>query len=102
MPSAGSCSFIAYTSFYLALAAMKLADAVAIAFSAPLVITALSVVFLGEKVGLKRWIAILGGFAGVLVIVRPGAGVFEPAALLAVVCAFTLRDRPTVGETTRT
>lgn len=85
----GFMQFLAYTSFYLAIAAMKLADAVAIAFSAPLVITALSVVFLGEKVGIKRWIAILGGFAGVLVIVQPGAGVFEPAALLAVMCAVT-------------
>lgn len=85
----GFLQFTAYTSFYLALAAMRLADAVAIAFSAPLVITVLSVIFLGEKVGLKRWLAIFGGFAGVLVIVRPGAGVFEPAALLAVVCAFS-------------
>ncbi len=83
----GFLQFVAYTSFYLAIAAMRLADAVAIAFSAPLVITILSVLFMGEKVGLKRWLAILGGFAGVLVIVRPGAGVFEPAALLAVLCA---------------
>ncbi|MGI9406542.1 MAG: DMT family transporter [Hyphomicrobiaceae bacterium] len=83
----GLCQFIAYTSFYLALAAMRLADAVAIAFSAPLVITVLSVIFLGEKVGIKRWGAIVIGIAGVVVIVRPGTGVFEPAALFAVTCA---------------
>ncbi|MEO0619538.1 MAG: DMT family transporter, partial [Pseudomonadota bacterium] len=85
----GTLLFTAYTSFYLAIAAMALADVVAIAFSSPLIITMFAVFFLGEKVGLKRWAAITIGFVGVLFIVRPGAGVFEPAALLAVICAVT-------------
>ncbi|MEL7543280.1 MAG: DMT family transporter, partial [Pseudomonadota bacterium] len=85
----GMLLFTAYTSFYLALAAMALADVVAIAFSSPLIITVFAVVFLGEKVGIKRWTAIAVGFIGVLFIVRPGAGVFEPAAVLAIVCAVT-------------
>ncbi|MEL6423059.1 MAG: DMT family transporter [Pseudomonadota bacterium] len=85
----GAMLFVAYTSFYLALAAMALADAVAIAFSAPLIITVLSVIFFAEKVGVKRWAAIGVGFLGVIIIARPGTGVFEPAALLAVLCALT-------------
>lgn len=63
---------------------MPLADVVAITFIAPLLITALSVPLLGEKVGLRRWIAVLVGFAGMLVIVRPGTGIFGTAALLPV------------------
>ena len=52
----------------------------------PLVITALSVPFLGEQVGWRRWLAVSIGFAGTLIIVQPGADVFNPAALLALLC----------------
>ncbi len=72
----------AITSMFIAVGLMQLADAIAIAFVAPLLITGLSVVFLGERVGLAHWMAILVGFAGMLVIIRPGAGVFDPAALV--------------------
>ena len=67
---------------FTAVGFMPLADAVAITFIAPLLITALSVPFLGERVGLRRWIAVCVGFAGMLVIIRPGGGLFQPAALL--------------------
>ena len=70
-------------SFFWALSQMKLADAVAIAFAAPIIITALSVPLLREPVGLRRWLAIGVGFCGVLVILRPGLGVFQWAALAA-------------------
>ena len=80
-------AFAAYTSFYLAVAAMPLADATALFFSAPLFVTALSVPILGERVGLRRWLAVVAGFLGVIVMLRPGAGVFEPAGLFAVACA---------------
>jgi len=80
-------AFGAYISYFLAIAAMPLADAVAIAFAAPLVITLLSALFLGEDVGIRRWTGVIVGFIGVLVIARPGANGFEPAALLAVACA---------------
>ena len=69
--------------FFYALSKMKLADAIAIAFAAPIIITALSVPLLREAVGLRRWIAIVVGFAGVLIILRPGGGVFDWAALAA-------------------
>ena len=52
----------------------------------PLVVTALSVPMLGEQVGWRRWLAVLIGFVGTLIIVQPGSGVFNPAALLALVC----------------
>lgn len=52
----------------------------------PLVITALSVPMLGEQVGWRRWLAVLIGFVGTLIIVQPGTGVFNPAALLALLC----------------
>jgi drug/metabolite transporter (DMT)-like permease len=70
-------------SFFWALSAMKLVDAVAIAFAAPIIITALSVPLLKETVGRRRWIAIGVGFCGVLIMLRPGIGVFQWAALAA-------------------
>ena len=58
--------------FVAALKYLPLADVQAIAASAPLMVVALSVPFLGEKVGWRRWSAVAVGFAGVLIIVRPG------------------------------
>lgn len=54
----------------------------AIGFTVPLIVTALSVLFLREPVGWRRWTAIAVGFVGVLIIVRPGSEVFHPATLL--------------------
>lgn len=80
--------FVSYTSYYLALAAMPLAAVVAIAFSTPMIILIASVLVFGDPVGPRRWFAVAVGFAGVLVILRPGADAFEPAALFAVLSAF--------------
>lgn len=85
----GALLLVCYTSFYLSLPAMPLASAVALSFSSPLIITALAGPMLGEKVGPDRWLAVLVGFAGVLVIVRPDEGVLEPAALLPLLSALT-------------
>ena len=71
--------------FFYCFAHMKLADVVAISFAAPLFITALSVPMLGEKVGVRRWSACLVGFAGVIVMVNPGASLFGEMALIALV-----------------
>ena len=68
--------------FFSALRYLALADAVAINFFAPLLVTAFSIPILKEQVGLRRWIAILVGFAGVMVIIRPGLGVMHWAAIL--------------------
>ncbi|HLS67930.1 MAG TPA: DMT family transporter [Kiloniellales bacterium] len=68
--------------FFYAYANMKLADAVAISFAAPLFITALSVPLLGERVGVRRWSACLLGFFGVLIMIRPGPGILQSIALV--------------------
>ena len=73
--------------FFLGLAAMPLAEAVAIFFISPLVITVFSVVFLGEKVGPRRWSAIVVGFVGVLIMMCPGTEAFRVASLLPLVAA---------------
>ncbi len=78
----------AYLAFVLAIATMPLADGVAIYFTMPLFIAGLVGPFLGERVPGYRWMAIIAGFVGVIVMIRPGSGVFEPAALLALVSAF--------------
>jgi drug/metabolite transporter (DMT)-like permease len=69
---------------FTAFALMPLAEAVALMLSGPIFLTALSVPLLGERVGIRRWSAVGVGFVGVLVMTRPGAGVFQPAALLAI------------------
>ncbi|MEK9646915.1 MAG: DMT family transporter [Alphaproteobacteria bacterium] len=68
---------IAATGYFYALAEIPLADAVAIMFSRPLYGTIFAMVFLGELVGLRRWTATAIGFAGVLVMVRPGFETFN-------------------------
>jgi drug/metabolite transporter (DMT)-like permease len=73
---------LATTLFFTALRYLPLADAVAINFAAPLLVTALSIPLLGEKVGWRRWCAIVVGFLGVLLIIRPGLGVMHWAAVL--------------------
>jgi drug/metabolite transporter (DMT)-like permease len=74
--------------YFLALTYMPLADMVAILFVSPLLVTALCVPLLGESVGPRRWIAVTIGFVGALVIIRPGLGVFQWAALLPLLVAF--------------
>ncbi|MCX7890293.1 MAG: DMT family transporter [Rhodobacteraceae bacterium] len=81
----GLVMFAAYTSYYLALAALPMATTVALYFSAPLFITVLSVLVLGEHVGPRRWAAVVAGFAGVVLMLRPGGSLFDWAALLPVV-----------------
>ena len=61
---------------------MPMAEAQAISFIHPVLLTLLAVIFLGEKVSRRGWVAVLLGFSGVLVIVRPGGGLFTPVALL--------------------
>jgi drug/metabolite transporter (DMT)-like permease len=74
--------------YFLGLAAMPLADNVAVFFVAPLMITALSVPLLGERVSAQRWVAVGIGLAGVIVMMRPGATTFHWAALLPFASAF--------------
>jgi drug/metabolite transporter (DMT)-like permease len=81
------CGLVAFVCFYAALRHLPLADAVAIAFASPFLVTALGRFVLKEAVTARQWLAIGVGFAGMLVIVRPGGSGFHPAALLVMVCS---------------
>jgi drug/metabolite transporter (DMT)-like permease len=69
--------FLSFTTHFMGLAALPLADIAAIRYSAPLIITFLSVVLLGETVGPRRWLSLIIGFMGVLFIVNPGSATFN-------------------------
>ncbi len=84
----GAINVVSACCFYLGLRALPLAEATAIAFAAPLFVTALSVLILKERVDGRRWLAVLAGFAGVLIIVRPGTDAFQAATLLPLTTAF--------------
>jgi drug/metabolite transporter (DMT)-like permease len=73
--------------FVIAIARVPLATASAIGFTAPLIVTALSVPLLGESVGWRRWSAVAIGFAGALMVIRPGTGFRDPAVLLLLLSA---------------
>lgn len=74
--------------FFTSIMHLGLAEATALIFVAPLFITAISAMFLGEHVGWRRWLAVLVGFLGVLIIVRPGGATFQLVSLLPVATAF--------------
>ena len=80
---------VAYTTYYMAFPALPLADAVALFFTVPLFAMALAVPILGESIGWRRITAVVVGFAGVMVMLRPGVGLFEPAALLSLFSSVT-------------
>ncbi|MFM2279662.1 MAG: hypothetical protein RLZZ444_1893 [Pseudomonadota bacterium] len=80
---------VAYTTYYMAFPALPLADAVALYFTVPLFTLALGATLFGETIGWRRIGAVLVGFLGVIVMLRPGAGLFEPAALLTLFSAAT-------------
>jgi drug/metabolite transporter (DMT)-like permease len=81
----GLCLFLSFTTYMLGLAALPLADVAAIRYSGPLMITALSVLFLGERVEPRRWLALLVGFVGVLLIVRVGSASFNLGSVFVLV-----------------
>lgn len=74
---------MALACFIEAVKDIPLADATAVTFAAPLLMTALAVPLLGEKVGMRRWSAVIVGLCGVMVIANPSTGIFQMAALWA-------------------
>ena len=78
---------IAMFGFFYGLSKMPLVNALTLAFIAPLAVTALSVPILGEHVGWRRWSAVIFGFAGVLIILRPGSGLLTPASVAVLAAA---------------
>jgi drug/metabolite transporter (DMT)-like permease len=76
--------------FFLALNDLPIANTLAIYFVQPILITALSPLLLGERVGMRRWISVSIGFVGVIIIIRPGFQVLNPGvvyALLSGLCS---------------
>jgi len=84
--------------FFTGLAVMPFADALAISFVAPLFITAFSALFMGEPVGPHRWAAVIAGMTGVVVLIRPGAGIVDPAAILLVLAALFYATGNLIGR----
>ena len=74
--------------FFYSISIISMAKALTLAFIAPLVTTALSTIILGEKVGIKRWSAVIVGFLGSLIVIRPGLIEFNLATLAALGTGF--------------
>ena len=75
------------TMFIMGVAYVPLADAVAVTFVAPFMVTIMGALILREPVGIRRWIAVALGFVGTLIVIRPGMGVIHPAAFLIIIAA---------------
>ncbi|NNG04119.1 MAG: DMT family transporter [Inquilinus sp.] len=82
------------TLFIVAVSFVPLADAVAVSFVAPFIVTVFGALVLREPVGLRRWAAVTIGFIGTLIVIRPGLGVIHPAVALVLLAAtlFALRQ----------
>lgn len=87
------CEALAAVTYITALGMMPIANASAIIQALPLAVTLGAAVFLKEPVGWRRWSAIMVGFAGVLIIVRPGPEGFTPAALIVIASMFITAAR---------
>ncbi|WP_105430334.1 DMT family transporter [Neorhizobium sp. T6_25] len=74
--------------FFAAVKYMPLADVFAIYFVEPFMLTMMSAIFLREKVGWRRWLAIVVGFSGAMIVIQPSYAIFGWTALLPVACAF--------------
>jgi S-adenosylmethionine uptake transporter len=85
----GSCAFMSYICYYLAISGLPLADAATITFSAPIMVTAMSALIFREQVGWRRWCAVLFGFAAIVMVVGPKGHFNNGFVVLALAAAFT-------------
>ena len=74
--------------FFYGLSKMPLVNAFTLGYTAPLMTTALAAIFLGEPVGWRRWMAVTMGFAGALIMLRPGSGTVSWASIAVLIAAF--------------
>ena len=88
-----ACEALAAITYITALGMMPIANASAIQQAVPLAVTLGAMIFLKEPVGWRRWSAIVVGFVGVLIIIRPGPDGFNTAALLVITCMFATAAR---------
>jgi len=102
----GLVAVLSALTFVFAISRVPLADAIAVSFVAPFMVTLLGALALRETVGIRRWAAVIVGFAGTLVVIRPGFGVFHPAIFLVLIAAAAFAVRQVLsrhlGRTDRT
>lgn len=91
--SRGAFAATSATLFIIAVSYVPLADAVAITFVAPFIVTVMGAAILKEAVGIRRWTAVTIGFIGTLIVIRPGMGVVHPAAFLLIIAAAVFAGR---------
>ncbi len=84
--------------FVFAIRHAELADAVAVSFVAPFFLTILGALLLGEKVGIRRWSAVVIGFIGAMIIIRPGTDAVHPAVFLVLLAAALYALRQVIGR----
>lgn len=94
----GFSSIVSACSFIFALRYLPLAEAVAVSFVAPFFVVLMGAWILKEKVGFRRWLSIVVGFIGALIIIRPGLGVFDPATILVLIEAFAFAGRQVLSR----
>ncbi|MEM9425228.1 MAG: DMT family transporter [Pseudomonadota bacterium] len=94
----GAVAACSATLFIFGVGYVALADAVAVSFVAPFMVTVLGALILSEPVGLRRWVAVTLGFAGALIVIRPGLGIVHPAAGLIVLAAFFFALRQIISR----
>ena len=94
----GLLAFFAFTTYYLALQTIPLADAAAVYMTAPLFVTLLSALLLSERVGLHRWAAVLTGFAAVLFMLDPGSSLFRIEAAMPLFSALCYAMIPIINR----
>lgn len=94
----GAATSVSATCFILALAYVPLASAVSVTFVAPFIVTILGMVVLRERISPQRWIAVIMGFLGTLIIIRPGADTFHPAILFVVIAASAFAVRQVISR----
>jgi len=94
----GVAAALSATFFIFGLNFVALADAVAVTFVAPLVVTMMAALLLGEHVGLHRWAATIIGFLGALIVIRPGMEGFHPGLLLPLMAAILFAVRQVISR----
>ena len=94
------CFFFGFRCFYISLTYMSLAMANALFFSSPFFISILAILFLGEKVGIRRWLAIIVGFLGVYIVLNPNFENFDYTKLAPVACALFYAISMTITKIT--
>ena len=94
------CFFFGFSFFYISLTYMSLAMANALFFSSPFFISILAILFLGEKVGIRRWLAIIVGFIGVYIVLNPNFENFDYTKLAPVACALFYAISMTITKIT--